>query len=83
MHVVVSAYQRGRGRSVATERQRLKALRRLKAFEPQHRGLDVTAIRAALERSEPDLREQLVDAVTQPRVTMEEEQETEGDERRT
>src|SRR3954469_21279255 len=29
VHVVVSAYQRGRGRPVATERQRVKALRRL------------------------------------------------------
>jgi predicted metal-dependent hydrolase len=83
VHVVVSAYQRGRGRPVAAERQRLKALRRLEAFEPRYRGLDVGAIRAALERSEPDLREQLVHAVTEPRVAVEEEQETEGDERRT
>ena len=29
VHVVVSAYQRGRGRPVAAERQRVKALRRL------------------------------------------------------
>jgi predicted metal-dependent hydrolase len=82
VHVVVSAYQRGRGRPVAAESQRLKALRRLAAFEPRHRGLDVGAIRAALERSEPDLREQLVQAVAEPRVAMEEEQETESDERR-
>jgi uncharacterized protein len=82
VHVVVSAYQRGRGRPVAAESQRLKALRRLEAFEPRHRGLDVGAIRAALERSEPDLREQLVQAVPEPRVAMEEEEETEGDERR-
>jgi predicted metal-dependent hydrolase len=82
VHVVVSAYQAGRGRPVAAESQRLKALRRLEGFEPRHRGLDVGAIRAALERSEPDLREQLVHAVTEPRVAMEEEQETEGDERR-
>jgi uncharacterized protein len=82
VHVVVSAYQRGRGRPVAAESQRLKAFRRLEAFEPRHRGLDVGAIRAALERSEPDLREQLVQAVPEPRVAMEEEEETEGDERR-
>jgi predicted metal-dependent hydrolase len=80
VHVVVSAYQRGRGKPVAAESQRLKALRRLAAFEPRHRGLDVEAIRAALERSEPDLREQLVHAVTEPRVAMKEEQQTEGDE---
>jgi predicted metal-dependent hydrolase len=82
VHVVVSAYQRGRGKPVAAESQRLKALRRLEAFEPLHRGLDVGAIRAALERSEPDLREQLVQAVPQPGIAMEEEEETEGDERR-
>src|SRR5919205_302586 len=52
VHVVVSAYQRERGRPVATERQRVKALRRLAAFAPAHRGLDVSALLAALERSE-------------------------------
>ena len=41
VHVVVSAYQRGRGKPVAAESQRLKALRRLRAFAPRHRGLDV------------------------------------------
>ena len=74
VHVVVSAYQRERGKPVAAERQRLKALRRLAAFAPTHRGLDVVAVRAALERSEPDLREHLVQAVAQPGVTVEEEQ---------
>jgi predicted metal-dependent hydrolase len=82
VHVVVSAYQRGRGRPVAAERQRLKALRRLSAFAPDHRGLDVTALVAALDRAEPDLREHLVERDPQPPVAMEEEQETEGDERR-
>jgi len=52
VHVVVSAYQRERGRPVATERQRLKALRRLAAYEPVHRGLDVAALRAGLEGSD-------------------------------
>ena len=32
VHVVVSSYQRGRGRPVATESQRQKALRRLAAY---------------------------------------------------
>jgi uncharacterized protein len=81
VHVVVSAYQRGRGRPVAAERQRVKALRRLAAFEPRHRGIDVAALRAALERSEPDVREQLVQAVPQPEVPVEEEQQPEHDER--
>ena len=74
VHVVVSAYQRERGKPVAAERQRLKALRRLAAFAPTHRGLDVVAVRAALERSEPDLREHLVQTVAQPGVAVEEEQ---------
>lgn len=82
VHVVVSAYQRGRGRPVAAERQRVKALHRLAAFEPRHRGIDVTALRAALERSEPDVREQLVQAVPQPEVLVEEEQQPEHDEGR-
>src|SRR3954466_3599933 len=60
VHVVVSAYQRGRGRPVAAERQRLKALVRLSAFAPTHRGLDVAALLASLERAEPDPREHLV-----------------------
>ena len=80
VHVVVSAYQRGRGRQVATESQRLKALKRLAAYEPAHRGLDVTALRAALDRAEPDPRQYLVDRSAQPPVAVEEEQETEGDE---
>ena len=61
VHVVVSAYQRGRGRPVAAESQRQKALRRLAPYTPRHRGLDVAAILAALDRSEADPREQLVE----------------------
>ena len=80
VHVVVSAYQRGRGRPVATERQRVKALNRLAAYEPVHRGLDVKALRAALERSEPDPREYLVERDLQPPVAAEEEEQPERDE---
>jgi predicted metal-dependent hydrolase len=80
VHVVVSAYQRGRGRPIATERQRLKALRRLAAYEPSHRGLDVAALRAALDRAEPDPREYLIDRRAQPPVAVEEEQQAEPDE---
>ena len=80
VHVVVSAYQHGRGRPVATERQRLKALRRLAAYEPIHRGLDVAALRAALDRAEPDPRQYLVDRRAQPPVAVEEEQQAEADE---
>ncbi len=81
VHVVVSAYQHGRGRPVAGERQRLKALRRLAAFTPSHRGLDVAALLAALDRAETDVREQLVETVPQPEVLVEEEQQAEGDQR--
>jgi hypothetical protein len=80
VHVVVSAYQRGRGRPVAAERQRVKALRRLATYEPSHRGLDVAALRAALDRAEPDPRQYLVDRGAQPPVAVEEEQEPEPDE---
>jgi uncharacterized protein len=81
VHVVVSAYQRGRGRFVAAERQRVKALGRLAAFEPAHRGLDVGALRSALERGEADPREQLVQAVAQPGVLVEEQEQPKHDER--
>src|SRR2546421_5325951 len=82
VHVVVSAYQRGRGRPVATERQRVKALRRLSAYEPTHRGLDVAALRRSLDRAEADPRQHLVDRRAQPPVAVEEEQQSERDEHR-
>ena len=80
VHVVVSAYQRGRSRPVATERQRQKAIRRLAAYAPLHRGLDVAALLAALERAEPDPREYLVERDLQPPVAPEEQQQAERDE---
>ena len=76
VHVVVSTYQSGRGKPVAAERQRMKALRRLAAFAPAHRGLDVAALLAGLERAEPDLRQYLIERDLQPPVAVEEEQET-------
>jgi len=82
VHVVVSAYQRGRGRPVAAERQRVKALRRLAAFAPAHRGLDVALLLAVLERAEADPREHLVERDAQPPVAVEEEQQAERDEGR-
>jgi uncharacterized protein len=80
VHVVVSSYQHGRGRPVATERQRHKALHRLAAYSPRHRGLDVAALLAALERAETDLREHLIERDPQPPVAVEEEQQAERDE---
>lgn len=83
VHVVVSSYQRERGKPIAAERQRVKALRRLAAFAPRYRDIDVGLLLEALERSEPDLRQQLIQTGAQPGVTVEEEQEPERDERRT
>jgi uncharacterized protein len=74
VHVVVSCYQAGRGKPVAAERQRAKALRRLAAYAPAHRGVDVAAIRAALDRAETDLRQQLVEREVEPPAPVEEEQ---------
>ena len=74
VHVVVSAYQAGRDRPVAAERQRIKALNRLAAYVPEHRGLDVALLVAALDRAEADPREQLVDRDAEPPVTVEEEE---------
>ena len=74
VHVVVSAYQAGRGKPVAAESQRQKALRRLRAFAPEHRGLDVGLLLARLEAAEADPREHLVERDPQPPVAAEEEQ---------
>jgi predicted metal-dependent hydrolase len=82
VHVVVSAYQHGRGRPVAQERQRQKALRRLAAFAPAHRGLDVASLLAALERAETDTREHLVERDAEPPVPVEEEEQPERDQGR-
>src|SRR3954466_13458577 len=82
VHAVVFAYQTGRGRPVGAERQRVKALRRLPPYAPAHRGLDLERLLAALERAEPDLREQLVERDPQPPVAVEEEQQPERDQRR-
>ena len=83
VHVVVSAYQEVRGRPVARERQRVKALRRLAAYAPAHRGLDVGLLLAALEAAEADPREHLIERDAKPPVTVEEEQQAERDQRGT
>ena len=82
VHVVVSAYQGVRGRPVAQERQRVKALRRLAAYAPAYRGVDVAALLGALERAEADPREHLVERDAQPPVAVEEEEQAERAERR-
>ena len=74
VHVVVSAYQRGRGKPVAAESQRLKAIRRLAAYAPAHRGLDVALLLDRLQLGEADPREHLVERDPEPPVAAEEEQ---------
>src|SRR3954469_10412310 len=59
VHVVVSGYQSGRGRPVAAERQRVKALNRLARYAPAHRGLDVELLLNRLDRAEADPRQHL------------------------
>ena len=51
VHVAVAWYQAGRGRPVATARQLEKAARRLAAFAPTHRGVDVDDVLAQVERA--------------------------------
>ena len=82
VHVVVSAYQRGRGKPVAAESQRQKAVRRLGPYAPAHRGLDVALLLARLEAAEADPRQHLVDRRAEPPVAIEEEEQPERDEHR-
>jgi len=51
VHVAVAWYQAGRGRPVATARQLEKAARRLGPFAPSHRGIDVAAVLAQVQRA--------------------------------
>jgi uncharacterized protein len=83
VHVAVAWYQAGRGNRVGTERQLEKALRRLAAYEPAHRGVDVAALRAQLAElsrtldlrgREPDGIERAVDGDVEPPVAMEEQE---------
>ena len=51
VHVAVAWYQTGRGRPVATASQLEKAQRRLAAFDPTYRGIDVASVLAQVERA--------------------------------
>ena len=44
VHVTVAWYQAGRGNRTGCERQLAKAQRRLAAFVPEHRGVDVATV---------------------------------------
>ncbi|HEY8316404.1 MAG TPA: hypothetical protein VIG35_06025, partial [Gaiellaceae bacterium] len=45
-------YQAGRGNAVGASRQLEKGLRRLEAFEPEHRGVDVAEVRRQLHSAQ-------------------------------
>jgi predicted metal-dependent hydrolase len=49
VHVAVAWYQAARGNRVGCERQLAKAARRLGAYAPRHRGLDVASLLAQVE----------------------------------
>ncbi len=51
MHVAVAWYQAGRGNRRGCERQLEKAARRLAAFAPTHRGIDVADVLVQVERA--------------------------------
>ena len=51
VHVAVAWYQAGRGNAVGAGRQLDKAARRLGAFAPEHRGVDVAGVLEQVERA--------------------------------
>jgi uncharacterized protein len=56
VHVAVAWYQAGRGRPVAATSQLDKAARRLAAFAPAHRGVDVTGVLAQVASARETVR---------------------------
>ena len=52
VHVTVAWYQAGRGRRPGCERQLAKAARRLAAYAPAHRGVDVAAVLVQVEAAQ-------------------------------
>jgi uncharacterized protein len=52
VHAAVAWYQAGRGNTVGATRQLEKGLRRLEAYEPEHRGIDVAGVRRQLHAAQ-------------------------------
>ena len=52
VHVAVAWYQAGRGNRYGCARQLAKAERRLSAFAPEHRGVDVTSLLAQVHEAQ-------------------------------
>jgi predicted metal-dependent hydrolase len=67
VHVAVAWYQAGRGRPVATASQLDKAARRLAAFVPVHRGVDVADVLAQVAAAREVVRDGSLD-LERPRV---------------
>jgi hypothetical protein len=61
VHVAVAWYQAGRGRPVATARQLEKAARRLAAFAPAHRGVEVAGLLAQVTAAQARVAEGSLD----------------------
>ena len=91
VHVVVAWYQDGRGNETGCRRQLEKAARRLAAYAPEHRGVDVASLLAQVARARPGAMPRLdvaeaerVEDTAQPDVepplAVEEEEQTEHDE---
>ncbi len=51
VHLAVAWYQAGRGKRVGCERQLEKAQRRLAAYAPEHRGVDLTRVLSGLDEA--------------------------------
>jgi predicted metal-dependent hydrolase len=88
VHVVVAWYQASRANRVGCERQLEKARRRLAPYAPSHRGVDVAAVLAQIDRAEPlelaplqlpeaEPVEQSAHADVQPPLAVEEQEQTE------
>jgi predicted metal-dependent hydrolase len=79
VHVAVAWYQAGRGRQIGTERQLVKAIRRLTPFAPVHRGLALepllAQLHAALEVAEAERFQQPVRIDLHPVELVEEQQQ--------
>jgi predicted metal-dependent hydrolase len=67
VHVAVAWYQAGRGRPIATASQLDKANRRLAAFTPAHRGIDVAGVLAQVETARELVRSGSLD-LAEPRL---------------
>ena len=50
--MAVAWYQAGRGKQIGCERQLEKAVRRLRPYAPEHRGIDIRALLVQLEAAQ-------------------------------